>query len=204
MLIEARSARSAIVHGEAGSAAMASSTARRPSDLTAGTWARRLNCDWPPGRCRNTTSQRAIRRAMSWPWSSATSASDRSIPAVTPADVVIRPCRTKIASGTTSTSGCSSASRRQYAQCVVARPPASRPASASTTAPVHTPATRRAVPASRRRWVTSSPSTESDPNPPTTTSVSTGPVTPARSSVSRRSPAVARIGPPPTEASRTR
>ena len=46
-----------------------------------------LNCDCPPGRLRNTTSRRATASATAWPRSSSTSASARSMPAVTPAEV---------------------------------------------------------------------------------------------------------------------
>jgi hypothetical protein len=46
-----------------------------------------LNCDWLPGRRRKTTRARATSSASSGPQSSSTSASDKSIPAVTPAEV---------------------------------------------------------------------------------------------------------------------
>ena len=48
---------------------------------------RALNCAWSPGRRRKSTSQRAASRATAAPRSSSTSASARSIPAVTPAEV---------------------------------------------------------------------------------------------------------------------
>ena len=66
-----------------------------------------LNCDWLPGRRRNSTRWRAIVSAASRSRSSSTSASARSMPAVTPAEVQIGPSRTKIGSGSTCTSGCS-------------------------------------------------------------------------------------------------
>ena len=74
------------------------------------------------------TSIRAVCSATAAPRSSSTSASARSIPAVTPADVTTSPSRTKIGSASTRTSGYRSASRSQLAQCVVARRPSSRPA----------------------------------------------------------------------------
>ena len=88
-------------------------------------WA--LNCAWPPGRLTNSTSQRAVVSAVSRPRSSSTSASARSIPAVTPAEVYTSPSRTKIGSASTSTSGWRSASSAQLAQCVVARRPFEQP-----------------------------------------------------------------------------
>ena len=49
-----------------------------------------LNCACPPGRRTNITSARAIFSASSRSWSCSTSASARSIPAVTPAEVHTR------------------------------------------------------------------------------------------------------------------
>ena len=46
------------------------------------------NWDWPPGRCMNTTSSRAISHAASGPWPCSTSASVRSMPALMPAEVM--------------------------------------------------------------------------------------------------------------------
>ena len=109
-----------------------------------------LNCDCPPGRCTNSTSWRAVISATSRPRSSSTSASARSIPAVTPADVHTLPSRTKIGSGSTVTLGYRRAKSSHHAQCVVARRPSSSPAAASTNAPVHTDVTRRLRRASRR------------------------------------------------------
>ena len=93
-------------------------------------------------------------------------------------------------------------------QCVVARRPSSRPAAASTNAPVHTDATRRLRRASRahrtRRARRRSPR-RSAPSPPTTTSVSIGPRTDAsdRSATTAR-PRVVRSGPGSGAATSTR
>ena len=102
-----------------------------------------LNCAWPPGRWTNSTSRRATARAASAPWSSSTSLSDRSMPAVTPADVHTDPSCTKIGSRSTRTPGKAAARRSHCDQCVVARFPSSSPARASTKAPEHTDVTRR-------------------------------------------------------------
>ncbi len=83
-------------------------------------------------------------RATSRPRSSSTSASARSMPAVTPAEVATWPSRTWTGSGSTSTDGWSRASLSQYAQWVVARRPSSRPAAASRIAPVRTDTRRSA------------------------------------------------------------
>ena len=66
-------------------------------------WA--LNWAWPPGRRTNSTSARATASDASCPRSSSTSARARSIPAVTPAEVAIRPSRTKMGSRSTVTRG---------------------------------------------------------------------------------------------------
>ncbi len=60
-------------------------TARTVERSARGTHTGEANWVWPPGRCRNMTSQRATVWATSAPRSSWTSASERSIPAVTPA-----------------------------------------------------------------------------------------------------------------------
>ena len=78
-----------------------------------------LNCACPPGRCTNITSWRAARSATSRPRSSSTSASARSMPAVTPAEVHTLPSRTKIGSCSTVTAGMPA--REQFA-----RPPVRR------------------------------------------------------------------------------
>ncbi len=52
------------------------------------------NWAWLPLRCAYMTSQRATSSAASRPRSSSTSASARSIPAVTPAEVHTEPSRT--------------------------------------------------------------------------------------------------------------
>ena len=103
-----------------------------------------LNCAWPPGRRTKSTSLRATSSARAGPRSSSTSASARSMPAVTPAEVRIGPSATKIGSGSTVTAGKARASASHHAQCVVARRPSSSPARASRKAPVQTEATRRA------------------------------------------------------------
>src|SRR5262245_50227189 len=114
-----------------------------------------LYCDWPPGLLRNMTSSRATARATARPKSCSTSASARSIPAVTPADVKTRPSRTKIGSGSTATRGYCSASCRHAPQWVVARRPSSKPASANRKAPVQTEPSRRTRGAIRRSQLTS-------------------------------------------------
>ena len=57
---------------------------------------------------------------------------------MTPAEVATLPSRTKIRSGSTITFGCRSARAAHHAQWVVARRPSSRPAVASSSAPVQT------------------------------------------------------------------
>jgi hypothetical protein len=133
-----------------------------------------LNCDWPPGRRRNITSSRATACAASRPWSSSTSASARSIPAVTPADVHTFPSWTKIGSQSTASPGYSVRSCSSRPQCVVTRRPSRTPASASSNAPLHTDATRRAVRAACATQSTSAvaPRAAATPTPPATTSVS--------------------------------
>ena len=149
------------------------------SAICAASWA--LNCAWPPGRLTNRTSQRAISRAISRPRSSSTRASARSMPAVTPAEVITSPSRTKIGSGSTSTSGWRRASSAHHAQWVVARRPSSSPARASRKAPVQTDATRRERAAAARSQPTSRSSSPAaaTPVPPGTSSVSIGPRQPA-------------------------
>ena len=78
------------------------------------------------------------------PWSSSTSASARSMPAVTPADVHTLPSRCVDRVGVDRQPRVArrpAASAR--AQCVVTVRPSSRPASAARNAPLHTVATRR-------------------------------------------------------------
>lgn len=65
------------------------------------------------------------------------------MPDDTPAEVNTSPSRTKIASGSTPTSGNARAMRAVWRQCVVARLPSSSPACARTNEPVHTDASRR-------------------------------------------------------------
>src|SRR6188472_2483812 len=68
---------------------MRSRIARIGGATPAGSARRSENWDWPPGRCRNITVQRATVRAISGPWSSSTRARARSMPAVIPAEVAI-------------------------------------------------------------------------------------------------------------------
>ncbi len=130
-----------------------------------------------PGRRRNTTSHRATVSATSTPWSSSTSASARSIPAVTPADVHTSRRGPRSGSASTSTPGCSAASRRAVPS---GSSPADRPAAPPRrggthrcrhrrrgahrrpSLQLHRPARRRAM-----AWWT--------PEPPGTISVSTAP-----------------------------
>ncbi len=59
-------------------------TVRTVERSARGTHTGDANCVCPPGRCRNMTNQRATVCATSTPRSSWTSASERSMPAVTP------------------------------------------------------------------------------------------------------------------------
>lgn len=68
------------------------------------------------------------------------------MPDDTPAEVNTSPSRTKIASGSTLTSGKMRANRPVCRQCVVARLPLSRPACARMNEPVQTDAKRRVRP----------------------------------------------------------
>ncbi|MNN38892.1 hypothetical protein D3C81_1529090 [compost metagenome] len=102
-----------------------------------------LYCACPPGRLRYTTSSRAACMLMSRPQSASTSASARSMPAVTPAEVQTAPCWMKIASASTSRAGKRCCSVSHMAQWVAARQPSSSPALASRKAPLHTEAIRR-------------------------------------------------------------
>ena len=65
------------------------------------------------------------------------------MPAVMPAEVQTGPSTMKMRSSSTFTLGKRACSLRAAPQCVVARRPSSRPASASTKAPVQVEATRR-------------------------------------------------------------
>ena len=161
----------------AGSAAMESSTGRSDAVRGAGGAKRSENCDCPPGRCRKSTSQRATVRATSGPWSSSTSASARSIPAVTPAEVATLPSRTKIRSGSTVTSGCARPGRSTTPSASSRGGRRAGPAVASSSAPVQTDVTLRARPASRAmcRTTAASSTAACTPKPPATSSVSSGP-----------------------------
>jgi hypothetical protein len=133
-------------------------------------------------------------------------ASAMSIPVVTPADVHSAPSRTNTALRSTVTWGRKRASRSHADQCVVARSPSSRPAAASTNAPVHTEARRCTRPCARRNQRTQAPSRTTAvtgaSSPPATITVSW-----RRGRRRRRSracaaiPEVKRIGPPPGAAS---
>src|SRR3954465_9742078 len=176
------------------------------------------NWDWPPGRRRKRTSQRATVRATSRPRSSSTMARARSIPAVTPADVQTLPWRVKIGSGSTSTSGWRRARASHADQWVVTRRPSSSPAWASRKAPVQTDATRRASgargrPAAtgraagprRRSHSTRAGSTTPGrlPWPPATISVSIAPTSSSATPPPTRMPLVAGTGGPPRGAPAT-
>ena len=104
-LMHARSASASTEQSPPGLARTHSWTSRsgRRSAVCAASAA--LNCDWPPGRLANSTSQRATSSAASAPRSSSTRASARSIPAVTPAEVHTLPSRTKMLSESTSSAG---------------------------------------------------------------------------------------------------
>ena len=107
-----------------------------------------LKWDWLPGRRRNMTSSWATWWAISRPRSSSTSASERSIPAVTPADVQTGPSRMKIGSQSTRSSGRWLASCPARLQWVVTVHPVTSPAAASRNTPLQYEVTRRApVPA---------------------------------------------------------
>ena len=111
------------------------------------------------------------------PRSSSTSARERSMPEVTPAEVQTSPSRTKIGLGSTLSSGWRRASSAVEAQWVVTVRPSSSPARASRKAPEQTEVTRRERRAALRiqRIRPASSSALATPKPPATTSVSIGP-----------------------------
>jgi hypothetical protein len=115
---------------------------------------------------------------------------------VTPAEVAIRPSRTKIGAGSTSTAGCRSASEAQYCQCVVALRPSSRPASASRNAPVQTDMSRAGAAPCRRSQATTAGCGERVPWPPGTTRVSAVASQSGSSGVRRRPDDVRTAAPP--------
>ena len=86
-LMAATRARAATLQSDSGCSTTWRCASRRPSRsaIWAASWA--LNCDWLAGRRRNSTRWRATASATSRPRSSSTSARDRSMPAVTPAEV---------------------------------------------------------------------------------------------------------------------
>src|SRR5262249_17936096 len=88
--------------------------------------------------------------AWSGPRSFSIIASARSIPAVIPAEVHTGPSMMKMRSSSTFTFGNRDCSSRARFQCVLARRPSSRPASARMNAPVQIAATRRHRPKARR------------------------------------------------------
>jgi hypothetical protein len=126
------------------------------------------------------------------------------MPAVTPAEVAIGPSRTKIGSGSTSTSGNLRARVPQTAQWVVTRRPLSSPASASRNAPEQTDMTRGTDLPWRRSQATTSGSVVRVPSPPGTTTVAgSGAVDRSRSGTTV-SPLEVRTGVPPGLAVTTR
>jgi hypothetical protein len=153
-LIPTRAASTGTRRSAAGSAWMWSCAARTDGRGGGSAQTGAANWECPPGRRANTTSSRAIRWASPGPWSDSTSASARSMPEVTPAEVQTRPSRRWIASAWTSTPGYSRASARAHRQWVVAVRRSSRPAAASRNAPVHTDATRCARGAAWRNQAT--------------------------------------------------
>ena len=114
--------------------------------------------------------------------------------------------RTKIGSGSTVTAGKSAAIRGANDQCVVATHPSSSPASAASTAPLHTLTTRRARGATSRIQSISVGSLRavSVPNPPGSTTVSTSSPGPGSASAIRVSPVPVSTGAAPADTTRTR
>ena len=90
-LSPASDAKSSIPCRAPGSRWMASTTSRITSLAGCADHNGTLNCDWFPGRRRNSTSSRATPRAVWGPRSASTSASAKSMPAATPAEVQIGP-----------------------------------------------------------------------------------------------------------------
>ena len=93
------------------------------------------------------------------------------MPAVVPADVQISPSRTKMRSGSSVTCGYR---RRQWSvlfQCVVARRPSSRPASARRKVPEQTLVMRRAFARLSHATIFSAAATERTISPPDTMSI---------------------------------
>ncbi len=158
-----------------GCASMAHWTSRMGVRLARGIHTGAANWVCPPGRRKYSTSQRATVCAISVPWSSSTSESARSMPAVTPAAVqIVSELRRKIGSASTSMAGNWRANLAAKAQCVVTRQPSSSPASAARNAPVQAVATRRALAATALIQATSSglERAASTPLPPGSTTVS--------------------------------
>lgn len=90
----ARAARASTLRSAPGCSVIQCCTSRSGSRRAVCAASCALNCAWFPGRRRKTTRCRAMDRASSRPWSSSTSASARSMPAVTPAEVATGPSRT--------------------------------------------------------------------------------------------------------------
>ena len=97
---------------------------------------RSMNCAWPPSRHGGTTQYRATALATWAPWSDRMMCRHKSIPAARPAEVSTSPSSTNSTFSSTRTCGCSRRSSSANFQCVVAGRPSSRPAAASTNAPV--------------------------------------------------------------------
>jgi hypothetical protein len=149
-----------------------------------------------------TTRYLAVARATSGPKSSSTSERARSIPAVTPAEVMTLPSLTKIDSRSTMIFGKFAASSGTHRQWVAARCPSRIPVAASGKAPAHTEAMRRD---DRERRAMPEMSSGSDTAArqslgPGTIMVSIGPVTSSRAaSTARRVPEVVRTSFDPGE-----
>lgn len=199
----ARAARASTDRSPPGCSVIQCWTARNGSRraVWAVSWA--LNWAWFPGLRRKTTRCRATVSATSRPWSSSTSASARSIPAVTPAEVAGLPSRTKIGSGSTSTAGKVRARWSQTVQCVVTRCPSSCPAAASSRAPVQTETSRSECGACSRSQSTRAGSGARVPSPPGTRRVWAGPAYARLLSGTSVRPLDDRTGAPSSEALRS-
>jgi len=111
---------------------------------------------------------------MASPKSSSIKASDRSMPAVIPADVQMQPSLMKMRSGSKCTRGNLREKSPLQLQCVVARFPSRIPAAASKYAPEHTLPVRRALVAHdwMNRRILGQQSAAREPLPPATSRVS--------------------------------
>ncbi|CAM5443366.1 hypothetical protein STENM223S_07978 [Streptomyces tendae] len=140
-LTAARAARSATVSGSSSRSWAQASSGPSDSAGTGGT-GRSTNCRCPPSRCAANTSRRETALATSAPWSRRHRCSPRSSAAALPAAVRTSPSSTNSTTCLSSTFGCSSRKASAHIQCVVARRPSSRPASASAKVPVQKLTTR--------------------------------------------------------------